>query len=172
MARIPPLPIVGSVVVCEAILALAGSEVEYQAEHHQLSNSGTVGLLLRSIGAPLAPPWHQPQSSYWGEGTAWGVLFYLAFLAGAVWVIAAGARPERPAGVVFLSTWCASTLSLIAGEFVRILIIGDQLRLGSGNTLTDALSYAPTFAYHGVYFGWVPAAIAAIVARWTPRLAN
>ena len=169
MTPIRPMPIVGSVVACEAVLALAGSEVEYQAEHHQLSNAGATGVLLRSIGAPLAPPWHGHYASYWGPGTAWGVLFYLVFLAAAVWVIVTGARPDRPGPVVFVGTWCATTLSLIAGEFVRILIV--EGGLPGSDTVAGAISYAPSLAHHGVYFGWVAGAIAAVVARFTPRAA-
>jgi hypothetical protein len=167
MPQIRPLPILSSVVACEVVLALIGSEVNYQATRHQLSNSGAVGVLLESVGAPLTPPW---RAALWREDgltSLIGMALYLALLAGGVWVIARGSRPERAFSTLFVGTWGTSVLTLMIGQFVRLVLTGDQLRIGGWNSVRTALTYAPSFLHHGLYFGWIPAAIAATVATLT-----
>jgi hypothetical protein len=167
MPQIRPLPIVCSVVACEVVLALIGSEVNYQASRHQLSNSGAVGVLLESVGAPLTPPW---RGALWREDgliSLIGLVLYLALLAGAVCVIARGSRPDRAFSTLFVGTWGTSVLTLMMGQFVRLVLTGDQLRIGGWNSVRTALTYAPSFLHHGLYFGWIPAAIAATVATLT-----
>ncbi len=165
MATPRTLPVVLSVVVTEAVLAILGSQVSWQVMHRINGFRGVSGLLLRSVGAPWSAPWHGAQWSLDGPSTSLGLVVFLALIAGATAVLTRGVRGDRVFATLVLGIWASSLLALALSQILRLLVVSDAESDLVGNERTYfALAAGSSSVYHAVFFGWVAALVGAAVA--------
>jgi hypothetical protein len=168
MARLHPAPIVASVLVSELFLTLVGSEITWQEYRRVAIYSGALGLVLRSVGAPWSPPWHGVLWNFNGVSTTVGLLAFLLLLGAATMLLARSVNAAKPAnavGALFVGIWGSSVLALSLAQTFRLLVDGGEpARDYPGTSLYYALNFGTGSVYHAVLFGWISAAVGAVVS--------